>query len=229
MVGLLEVGILAWIVKALFDTEHDPTITEAVFALVGALAWLVLGLWLAPALFLLVWPRVRAEVLGRAHGPVIGLLGDGPPLSHVVKRFDLCTIVWPLGWSKVHHTLALAVRVLADAAEPRLGELVPGGVGELGVLVALRHEVLVRLIPGFSTGSSELLLELRVHVEVPLGLELGKLLGTGTQSSLCFTDGIPMSLWIHRSVQVGVSGGVAFSLGIVHTTGCSEKGGSTRS
>ena len=40
--------------------------------------------------------------------------------------------------------------------------------------------MLVGFVPSFSASSSELLLEVRVHVKVPLGLELGQFLGTGS-------------------------------------------------
>ena len=58
LIGFFEFGILAWVFRVCFDTKHHPSVTEAVFALISALAWLVLGLRLAVALLLLVWPWV---------------------------------------------------------------------------------------------------------------------------------------------------------------------------
>jgi len=200
-----------------FGSEVDVAIASAVIAFFGTSRCLIGWLDLAIALLVESWHWVAAKIDGIARLPVIGLLGDGLPLSHFVESLDWAFGVWASSDTKPHGSWALAALVCLGGALEWLVVLVNDRIGVDGVLVASSLPVLLGLHERGGTISAKHAGNFGILVQISLGLVVGQSLGAGTESTLLETGGSVVALWVQQSVDILVASRVASGVIIVES------------
>lgn len=190
----------------------------AIVALCSASGRLVLGLDFAEALFVGSWHGVASKVDCRARHPVVGLLGNSFPLSHLFERLDFGFGVGSRGETKPHGAWALAAFVGLRSALERLVVLVSDRGGVNWVFVAHILPVLSSLLERCCAIPAKQSGDFRVLVEVPLGLVISESLGAGSKSSLGNSGRRVMSSCVEDGVDVLVASGVAPGIVVVEGT-----------
>jgi hypothetical protein len=107
--------------------EINMTITQAVITFISTSSGFIRGCNLAEALLVVTGKRIRSEFNNRAGLPVFAFGGKGSPFSHIIKGFDLGTIIGTNGETEPKGTWAHATLLRTTSTFERKVVLIDDG------------------------------------------------------------------------------------------------------